>query len=117
MCEAPRALNRAALARQHLLARTASSDEMIERLVDCRLRRHCGPVEQTRRLRATELSALLCDRRAVRASLTRTTIHLVSAHDSMRLSKVYPFGLAKSNNQQPRAQIVPNTRATAVTHS
>jgi DNA-binding CsgD family transcriptional regulator len=43
MCEAPRALNRAALARQHLLARTASSDEMIERLVDCRLRRHCGP--------------------------------------------------------------------------
>jgi hypothetical protein len=66
-------------------------------------------VEQTRRLRATELSALLCDRRAVRASLTRTTIHLVSAHDSMRLSKVYPFGLAKSNNQQPRAQIVPNT--------
>jgi hypothetical protein len=66
-------------------------------------------VEQTRRLRATELSALLRDRRTVRASLMRTIIHLVSAHDSMRLSKVYPFGLAKSNNQLPRAQIVPNT--------
>ncbi len=68
MCEAPRALNRAALARQHLLARTASSAyEMIEQLVDYRLRRHWGgAVEQTRQLRATELSALLRSPRRAR---------------------------------------------------
>lgn len=85
-----RALNRALLARQGLLERSdASATEMIERLVGMQAQEPENPYvalfDRLRDFDPEQLSELIDRRRAVRAPLLRTTIHLVTARDALAL--------------------------------
>src|SRR4029079_8724012 len=86
----PRALDRALLARQHLLERTsATAIDEIEHLVGMQAQAPLAPyVRLWARLAAfhtDELAAAIEDHRAVRTSLMRSTIHLVTAGDAFPL--------------------------------
>src|SRR4051794_29433626 len=85
-----RALNRATLARQHLLARVVMPVEtMVERLVGMQAQVPRNPYlalwSRLVDFRVEELEALVADRRAVRLGLMRATLHLVTADDGLRL--------------------------------
>ncbi|MGH9186532.1 MAG: winged helix DNA-binding domain-containing protein [Acidimicrobiales bacterium] len=85
-----RALNRATLARQLLLAREdRSPEETIEHLVGMQAQVPTNPyVALWSRLdgfRPDDLGALVTERRVVRIALMRSTIHLVTARDCMEL--------------------------------
>lgn len=85
-----RALNRALLERQGLLARSSTPPaEMVERLVGMQAQVPSNPyVALAARLHdfdPAELSALVAGRELVRAQLMRSTIHLVSARDALAL--------------------------------
>ena len=93
-----RALNRALLARQHLLERRhASASAEIEHLVGMQGQApnlpYIGLWARLEGFRHEELSRLVEKRRAVRMSLMRNTIHLVTARDAFALKPLFiPFG-------------------------
>ena len=95
-----RALNRALLQRQGLLARSATPAlEMVERLAGMQAQVPENPyVALWSRLEdfaPAELSDLVAGRRAVRAQLMRATIHVVSARDCLAFHPITAPVLAK----------------------
>lgn len=88
-----RMLNRALLARQHLLGRAPLlAGDMIEHLVGLQAQApeppYIGLWTRIRDFDPAELSRLILDRHAVRIALMRSTIHLVTARDALYLRAV-----------------------------
>lgn len=85
-----RELNRATLARQHLLERTTDSPlAVIERLVGLQSQApyppYTGLWTRIEGFRFEDLAALLLDRSVVRLLVMRSTVHLVTARDALGL--------------------------------
>ncbi|HYQ63582.1 winged helix DNA-binding domain-containing protein [Actinophytocola sp.] len=83
----PRTINRATLARQHLLARTEQTAvDMAEHLVGLQAQApfppYTGLWTRLAGFQPEELAAALVDRQVVRIALMRGTVHLVSAADA-----------------------------------
>jgi hypothetical protein len=86
----PRALNRALLARQFLLRREQQTViAMIEHLVGMQAQEPSNPYlalwSRLEGFQPEELSQLIAERRAVRTTLMRTTIHLMTPRDALAL--------------------------------
>src|SRR6478735_2067858 len=110
----PRALNRALLARQHLLEReSATAIDQIEHLVGMQAQAPLAPyVGLWSRLAdfdTDELATAVEDRRAVRTSLMRSTIHLVTARDAFGLRAWTQAALTRGFASSPFAKRLEGT--------
>jgi DNA glycosylase AlkZ-like len=90
----PRTLNRTLLARQHLLERVDRPVEAtVERLVGLQAQVPRDPYialwSRVRRFDSASLERLLLERRVVRMTLMRTTLHLVTATDAVALRAAF----------------------------
>ncbi|MFI2302538.1 winged helix DNA-binding domain-containing protein [Actinacidiphila glaucinigra] len=105
-----RTLNRSLLARQPLLGREPTgAAEMVERLVGLQAQEPQDPYvalwSRIEDFAPQELSGMLADRRAVRMSLLRWTVHLVTARDCMALRPVVQDVLERRLLGQFRRQL------------
>ncbi len=105
----PRALNRALLARQALLERQPMSTESaVEHLVGLQAQAPLAPYvglwSRVDGFRPESLSAAIIERRAVRTSLMRSTIHLVSADDALWLRPTLQPALERGFRGSPFGQ-------------
>ncbi len=105
-----RQLNRALLARQMLMERTAAPlPQTIERLVGLQSQTPNSPYvalwSRVADFSPLTLGQLISDRRAVRIALQRSTIHLVSAADCLALRPVLQRVIARSLSGNYRRQL------------
>lgn len=105
-----RQLNRALLARQMLLERTATPlSDTIERLVGLQSQTPHSPYvalwARVAGFSPKALGELISDRRAVRIALQRSTIHLVSAADCLALRPVLQPVITRSLSGNYRRQL------------
>ncbi len=96
-----KALNRATLARQHLLERsTRPALEAVEHLVGLQAQEPLNPYfglwSRLEAFDPEELAKPILRRRAVRVALMRSTIHLVSGRDCLRLRPLFTSFLERS---------------------
>ena len=118
-----RALNRALLSRQGLLARTSwSAEEAIERLVGLQAQAPLAPfVGLWSRIEAFDpapLSALLMDRRLVRATaMLRTTIHLHTAQDALVIRPLLQPVMERTLRSSPFAKPLAGVDLAAVSQA
>lgn len=100
-----RTLNRALLLRQGLLERSPTPPlEMVERLVGMQAQvpgnPYVGLWSRIAEFQPQQLSDAIADRRAVRASAMRATIHLLSARDCLAIQPIAATVLAKTFQSQ-----------------
>jgi len=104
-----RALNRAMLARQGLLARQpVSAEAMLKHLIGLQGQVHNAPYvalwSRLEQFAVSDLEALLTSRRAVRATLMRVTLHVALAEDYLAIRPLLDsttLRLFKSNHLKP----------------
>jgi hypothetical protein len=98
-----RALNRALLARQHLLRRVEGSvNETVEHLVGLQAQAPAPPYyglwSRLERFDPHELGRMLTEREAVRMTLMRGTVHLVTVRDALLLRPLVQPVIERSHN-------------------
>jgi len=107
-----RALNRALLARQHLLERSAMPPlSMVEHLVALQAQNPHDPYlalwSRVDAFAAADISDALADARLVRIGLLRTTLHLVTAEDARSLWPVVRPVFARAWSHSPYRKDLP----------
>ena len=95
-----RALNRATLQRQHLMERSdGSALQMTEHLTGLQAQMpnppYLGLWTRLKHFQKTDLTSLMENRKVVRAALMRSTLHLVTAEDYLRLRPIIQPVLAR----------------------
>ena len=101
-----RQLNRATLARQHLLERAdMPAYDLIEHLVGLQAQEPKGPYiglwSRLHDFDVTDLESLLLDRRVVRLTVQRGTVHVVTVDDCLLLRPLAQRVLAQQLNAHP----------------